>query len=274
MTPEVLESETVTYNAIVPYVPADLALSREPEIVLAEAQRAAQALKKVIDAQEKKVVFNGKTYLGFESWQTVGRFYGITAKVTEVKPIEFGDARGFSAKAVALRSDGQEIGGAESMCLDDEANWSKKPLFQLASMAQTRAAAKALRGVLSWVVVLAGYEPTPAEEMNAVKVPEVVTMPKSTTATTAAPANPVPPPDDAHTITATIADVTIREGEKNGKPWKLYKIATEDALMIDTFDEALGDLAMASHGKECDLTYTERQNGKYTNRTLVSLTPF
>lgn len=39
------------------------------------------------------------------------------------------------------------------------------PLFQLASMAQTRACAKALRNVLSWVAVLAGYRPTPAEEL-------------------------------------------------------------------------------------------------------------
>ena len=33
-------------------------------------------------------------------------------------------------------------------------------------MAQTRACAKALRNVLAWVVVLAGYAPTPAEEMD------------------------------------------------------------------------------------------------------------
>lgn len=39
------------------------------------------------------------------------------------------------------------------------------PLFQLRSMAQTRAAAKALRNALAWVVVLAGYRPTPAEEL-------------------------------------------------------------------------------------------------------------
>jgi hypothetical protein len=41
-----------------------------------------------------------------------------------------------------------------------------KPLFQLRSMAQTRAEAKALKQVFSWVVVLAGYKATPAEEMT------------------------------------------------------------------------------------------------------------
>jgi hypothetical protein len=40
------------------------------------------------------------------------------------------------------------------------------PEYQLNSMAQTRAAGKALRFVLSWVVVLAGFDPTPAEEMT------------------------------------------------------------------------------------------------------------
>ncbi len=39
------------------------------------------------------------------------------------------------------------------------------PFFQLRSMSQTRASAKAFRNVLAWIVVLAGYKPTPAEEM-------------------------------------------------------------------------------------------------------------
>lgn len=39
------------------------------------------------------------------------------------------------------------------------------PLFQLRSMAQTRAGGKAFRNAFSWVVVLAGYKATPAEEL-------------------------------------------------------------------------------------------------------------
>lgn len=44
------------------------------------------------------------------------------------------------------------------------------PQFQLRSMAQTRAGAKALRNALAWVVVLAGYRPTPAEELPTERV--------------------------------------------------------------------------------------------------------
>lgn len=40
------------------------------------------------------------------------------------------------------------------------------PLFQLRSMAQTRATSKVLSILLKWVVVLAGYKPTPAEEVD------------------------------------------------------------------------------------------------------------
>ena len=40
------------------------------------------------------------------------------------------------------------------------------PMFQLRSMAQTRACAKALRLAYGWVVVLAGYKATPAEELD------------------------------------------------------------------------------------------------------------
>ena len=57
------------------------------------------------------------------------------------------------------------------------------PEFQLRSMAQTRAGSKALRNVLAWVAVLAGYKPTPAEE-----IVDMIVEPKAE-----APATPVTP---------------------------------------------------------------------------------
>lgn len=143
----------------------DLSISRAPDVVLAEAKNAAKALGDVLKNKKKPVMMNGEQYLEFEDWQTVGRFYGVTAKVVSTEYVEFNGVIGFQARAVALRPDGMEISAAEAMCLNDEPNWSKKPLFQLRSMAQTRACGKALRNVLAWVVVLAGYKGTPAEEI-------------------------------------------------------------------------------------------------------------
>lgn len=141
-----------------------------PEIVLAEAQKAAASLRKVIQGKPKPVTINGETYLEFEDWQTVGRFYGYTAG-SEGQPefVELGGARGFKATAVAIDSRGVVRSRATAYCMDDEDRWGKAPTYQLASMAQTRANAKALRNVLSWVTVLAGYKATPAEEMDGVK---------------------------------------------------------------------------------------------------------
>lgn len=193
---------------------SDLAVSRPPEVVLEEARKAARALKDVIDAKPKKVVFNNETYLEFEDWQTVGRFYGISPRIVATKYVEYGETRGFKATADAIHvATSRVVASAEAMCLTDEPHWrirpvyewhyikksggtskedpgreeliwedgpaGKKrpkrvrvlvgeepvPLFQLRSMAQTRAGAKALRNALAWVVVLAGYKPTPAEEL-------------------------------------------------------------------------------------------------------------
>jgi hypothetical protein len=143
-----------------------LSISREPALVLEEARKAAKALAEVIESKPNKVKLNGKTYLTFEDWQTVGRFYGVSAKVVSTSFVEYGTVKGFEARAVAVLSqNGVEVSGAEAMCLNDERNWKDKPMFQVKSMAQTRACAKALRNVLAFVPVLAGYSPTPAEEM-------------------------------------------------------------------------------------------------------------
>ena len=158
--------QDIHHIALRPPESAQLAMTRAPEIVLEEAAKAAQALRDVIERKPQKVVINGKTFLQFEDWQTLGRFYGVTAAARVTNYLEQGRVRGYECHAEAIRADGQVISAAQAMCMDDESKWSDKPLYQLRSMAQTRAQAKALRNVLAWVVVMAGYAPTPAEEMD------------------------------------------------------------------------------------------------------------
>ena len=224
-----------------------LALDREPEIVLDEAMRAARALKGVIDAKPKKVSFGGETYLEYEDWCTVGRFYGIAPRIARTQYVNYGGATGWEATAEAVHVEtGKVVSSADSMCLTDEEHWRARPkyewhyvkktggtsaddpgtgeliwekgndgknrpkklkvqmadeavpLFQLRSMAQTRAAAKALRNALAWVVVLAGYKPTPAEEMDGVSGATRVEVPQAS-----APA-PAPAPTPAQPMTAEL----------------------------------------------------------------------
>lgn len=168
MSNEPQELEVVQSTAL--EIPArNLSVSRAPDEVLREAQKAAAVLKDVISKKKNPVKFNGRQYLEFEDWQTVGRFYGLTARVRESKYVQYGEAKGFEAIADAvLVATGDVVSTAEAMCLDDERNWKTRTLNQIRSMAQTRACAKALRNVLSWVVVLAGYAPTPMEEMDGI----------------------------------------------------------------------------------------------------------
>jgi hypothetical protein len=204
-------------TALIPVAPPldALAIQRAPDQVLEEAARAAQALKQVIEAKPNKLIFNKKTYLQFEDWQTLGRFYGVTAVSRSTKYVEYGEGeyavRGFEATAEALLvGNNQVISCAEAMCLDDEQNWSRKPLFQLKSMAQTRACAKVLRNVLAWVVVLAGYAPTPAEEMDGESSPSSVSSPRRKSAKV----EPITP--NYNTISFTEQRELFEIGEKKG----------------------------------------------------------
>jgi hypothetical protein len=173
-------------GAVVPAgeVRYDLSVARSPQQVVAEAMNAAKALAVIIKQKPKPIIMNGEQYLEFEDWQTCGKFYGVTSKVVSTEHIEIGGAKGFLAKAEAiLVSSGVAVSAAEAMCMNDEDKWSTRtkydykdgkreavgtvpvPMFQLRSMAQTRACAKALRNVLAWVVVMAGFKPNVAEEM-------------------------------------------------------------------------------------------------------------
>jgi hypothetical protein len=151
----------------------------DPQKQVEQAKVAAQALMSVIQQKTKKVEFNGEQYLEFEDWQTIAQFYNHTVGIEKTETIEQnGKIIGFVAKAT-LYHNGVIVGGAEAACMGDEDNWRLephvnkwgktipgKPLFQLRSMAQTRAMAKALRSRFGFVAVLAGFKPTPAEEMQ------------------------------------------------------------------------------------------------------------
>jgi len=144
----------------------DLAITAQaPKEVILAGRAAAKELTGIVSSRDKKLVLAGKQYLFFEDWQTIGKFYGVTAKVISTEELrDNGNLVGFLAHAVAVAA-GNEISAADGECTRDEPNWREKPRFQLRSMAQTRACAKALRNCLGWVAVLAGYEATPAEEI-------------------------------------------------------------------------------------------------------------
>jgi hypothetical protein len=135
------------------------------------AKEAAKFLVDIIKKNNWSRNLGGQSeHIQYEGWQTAGKFYGYTVKTFDAEYVEYGGVWGFKAKAIVVNEKtGIEIGGAEALCMSDEYNWKNKPKFQLASMAQTRAGSKALRQNLGFVVALAGFSATPAEEMEDVR---------------------------------------------------------------------------------------------------------
>src|SRR3972149_6293613 len=101
-----------------------------PEAVLLEAKKAAQALRDIISQKPKPVIMNGEQYLEFEDWQTVGRFYGITAREDgDPEFVNLNGVQGFKASAVAVDRAGREIGRATAYCLNDEEKWRDRAKY-------------------------------------------------------------------------------------------------------------------------------------------------
>ena len=138
---------------------------------------AAKALMAYISQSDNAVVFKipgaRKDYLGYDPWASLGHVFGVSARIVEVRRVPEDETKPllrYHASAIVTRvADGQILGGAEMVCDRGERNWNRSPEYALKSMAQTRALAKALRMLLSPIVVMAGYSPTPYEEMAGLK---------------------------------------------------------------------------------------------------------
>jgi len=60
---------------------------------------------------------------------------------------------------------GVVVGRAEAMCSRSEDTWARRDEYAVRSMAETRAESRAYRRAAGWLVSIAGYNPTPKEEM-------------------------------------------------------------------------------------------------------------
>lgn len=76
-----------------------------------------------------------------------------------------GLAYGYVVAFRAVTKDGREVGWGEGMCTRNELHKELDDEHSIRSMAQTRGQSRTLSAPLRWLVKLAGYATTPAEEM-------------------------------------------------------------------------------------------------------------
>lgn len=143
-----------------------------PTEIVERATEMADRLRDVINKQHLYANIQGKKHVTVEGWTTLGALCGVFPVVAWSRPIEAEDISGWEARVEVRTLAGQVIGAAEAQCTRSERSWSGRDDYALRSMAQTRATSKAMRLPLAWIMSLAGFEVTPAEEMPRDEAPQ------------------------------------------------------------------------------------------------------
>ena len=142
-------------------------LSDDPDEMIKRATKIANALKSIVDDKKMYVNISGRPYVKADGWATLGAMVGVFPKVISVERLSReNDEIAYNARVGIYTASGREVSVAEAMCSSHEKNWQGRDEFAIKSMSQTRATGKVFRLPFAWIVVLAGYEPTPAEEMT------------------------------------------------------------------------------------------------------------
>jgi hypothetical protein len=135
----------------------------DPFEVISRASAVATALAEVVRKQKLANVIQGREFVKVEGWTLLGSMLGVFPVTVWTR--ELGSDEGWEARVEARTRDGQVVGAAEAECRRSEKTWAKRDSYALRSMAATRATSKAMRGPLGFVMTLAGFQSTPAEEI-------------------------------------------------------------------------------------------------------------
>jgi hypothetical protein len=142
------------------------------------AREMANALADVIERQKLATVIHGRKHVNVEGWTTLGIMLGVVPR--EVSTVETDGVYTATVELVRVVDQGvisrasAECGSADELDRYGKPIWANRPRYARRSMAQTRATGKACRLAFSWIMALAGYEPTPAEEMPDTRQDETV----------------------------------------------------------------------------------------------------
>lgn len=138
--------------------------------IVARASDLAKTLEQVVRKQNLVVRIGQSEHVRVEGWTFLGSMLGVFPVVEWTRPVMLDETQvGWEARVEARTRSGEIVGAAEAECLRTEKTWANRDDYALRSMAQTRAVSKALRLPLGFVMQLAGFNPTPAEEMAVIE---------------------------------------------------------------------------------------------------------
>jgi hypothetical protein len=145
--------------------PTTLFRTDDPVEVVVAATKVADALSPIIRDRKLFTTIGNKEHVRVEGWTLLGSMLGVFPVAVSSQQLDGG---GYECRVEARTLQGHIVGAAISSCTRDERRWKTADDYAIQSMAQTRATSKALRLPLGFVMQLAGYSPTPAEEMEGI----------------------------------------------------------------------------------------------------------
>jgi len=135
-----------------------------------EALQVASTLQTFVTERKLTANIQGKNYPLVEAWQFAGSQLGLIPVVKEVKNLSTDTELKYEAFVEVIRlTDGVVLSRGYAVCSNKENSKRRFDEYAIASMAQTRAVGKAYRNILAWLMKAAGFEATPAEEMDFIK---------------------------------------------------------------------------------------------------------
>lgn len=134
----------------------------------------ASELQRFVKDQRLTVNIKGKEYPLVESWQWAGSQLGLYPYLISVTNVSTETEVKYLAEVEVRRIGTNEpVSKGIAICSNKEANKKYWDEYAILSMAQTRATGKAFRNLLSWLMKAAGFEATPAEEMDFNHIPVI-----------------------------------------------------------------------------------------------------
>ena len=129
----------------------------------------ADELKKFITERMLTTPIQGKDYVQVEGWQYLGSCLGVMPVVEKVINLSTETEIKYESTVLLKRiANDQVIGRGVAVCSNREAKRRNSDEYVVMSMSETRAIGKAFRNNFAWIIKAAGYEATPAEEMDGV----------------------------------------------------------------------------------------------------------
>lgn len=131
-------------------------------------------LSKLIKDKGLSSKIQGKDFVNVEGWQFAGASLGLMPIITHTQDLSNENTIKYMATCeVRNITTGAIVSTGIALCSNSEKTKRYFDEYAILSMAQTRAIGKAYRNLLAWLMKAAGFEATPAEEMDFAKVEEV-----------------------------------------------------------------------------------------------------